>query len=136
MKNLQVMRMTTKTILLIHSPIPMWEVVQACLTDLGGWNVRSAHSILEGLQQAKFYQPDAIILELSVSEVDGLMLLEDLRSNPATQKIPIVILTVRSKWFDLRLLQGYQVAAVIVNPLNLEKLPLQIANVLKWDLDS
>ncbi|MGE5655043.1 MAG: response regulator [Actinomycetota bacterium] len=114
----------------------MWEVVQACLTDLGGWNVRSAHSSLEGLQQAKFYQPDAIILELSFSEVDGLMLLEDLRSNPATQKIPIVILTVRSKWFDLRLLQGYQVAAVIVNPLNLEKLPLQIANVLKWDLDS
>jgi CheY-like chemotaxis protein len=136
MKALPVVTITTKTILLIHNEPNMREVVQACLTDLGGWNVQVASSTLEGLEKATLHQPDAIILEFSPTEMSRLLFLQELRTQPTTQRIPVVLLSVRAKWLDLQVLQRYQVAAVTVNPLNLAMLPVQIANVLGWNLDS
>ncbi|WP_293133731.1 response regulator [Microcoleus sp. bin38.metabat.b11b12b14.051] len=129
--------MTTKTILLIHKEPNMQEVVQACLTDLGGWNVRVASSTLEGLRQAKLHQPDSIILDISLGEVDEFLFIKELKTQPATQSIPVVLLTLKAKWVDLQrsLFPRDKVAAVIVNPLNPVMLSVQIAQVLGWDLD-
>jgi DNA-binding response OmpR family regulator len=138
MNVLSVVSMTTKTILLIHKEPNIQEVIHACLTDLAGWNVRVSNSIQEGLRQAKLYQPDAIIFELSVGEIDGLLFLKQLRSQTATQKIPVLLLTLRAKWFDSQpsWFQKYQVSAVIMNPLDPAMLAFQIANELGWDLNS
>lgn len=137
MKALQVVSMTTKTILLLHKEPNIGEVIQACLTDLAGWNVRVASSTSEGLRQASLHRPDAIILEVSVGEIDGLLFLKQLRAQLATQGIPVVLLTLKAKWSDLQenWFQKYQVAAAIVNPLDPAMLAVEIAKVLDWDLD-
>jgi DNA-binding response OmpR family regulator len=137
MKALQVVSMTTKTILLLHKEPNIGEVIQACLTDLAGWNVRVASSTSEGLRQASLDRPDAIILEVSVGEIDGLLFLKQLRAQLATQGIPVVLLTLKAKWSDLQenWFQKYQVAAAIVNPLDPAMLAVEIAKVLDWDLD-
>lgn len=136
MKALQVVAMTTKTILLIYKEPNMQEVVKACLTDLGGWNVRVANSTLEGLQQAILYQPDSIILDISTGAMDEFLLLKQLSKLPTTQGIPVVLLTLKAKWVDLQksLFPQDQIAAVIVNPLEPAMLSVQIAQVLGWDL--
>ncbi|HAX74519.1 MAG TPA: response regulator [Cyanobacteria bacterium UBA11372] len=126
----------TKTILLIHNEPNMGEVVEACLTDLAGWNVQVASPTLESLQKATLNAPDAIVLEFSLTDINRLLFLQELRTQPATQRIPIVLLSIRAKWLDLKALQRYQVAAVAVNPLDLAMLPIQIAKVLGWNLDS
>lgn len=136
MKALPVVTITTKTILLIHNEPNMREVVQACLTDLGGWNVQVASSTLEGLEKATLSQPDAIILEFYPTEMSRLLFLQELRMQPTTQRIPVVLLSVRAKWLDLQVLQRYQVTAVTINPLDLAMLPVQIANALGWNLAS
>lgn len=136
MKGFPVVSTTTKTILLIHKEPNMRELVQACLTDLAGWNVQVASLNLEDLEKATLHQPDAIVLEFSLSEINGLLFLKALRTQPATQKIPVVLLTVRAKWMDSQLLQRYQVSPVAVNPLALAMLPVQIANVLGWNLEA
>jgi DNA-binding response OmpR family regulator len=82
MKPLQVIGMTTKRLLLIHKNPTIGEVIQACLIDLVGGKVEVAPSTLEGLRQASFYQPDAIIWEVSVGEIDGLVFLKQLISFP------------------------------------------------------
>jgi DNA-binding response OmpR family regulator len=79
--------------ILIHTEPNMQEVIQACLTAFAGWNVRVANSTLEGVQQAILSQPDAIIVEVWVGEIDGLRFLKQLRTQPATQGIPVLILT-------------------------------------------
>lgn len=134
MKALPVVAMTTKTILLIHKKSNMQEVVQACLTDLGGWNVRVSHSTLEGLRQAILDLPDSIILDFSLSQIDKLLFLKELRTQPATQKIPVVLLTLKPKWSDLQqsCFQQYNVEEVIINPFDPALLSVQIARVLGW----
>jgi len=116
----------------------MQDVIQACLTAFAGGNVRVANSTLEGVQQAILSQPDAIIVEVSIGEIDGLRFLKQLRTQPATQGIPVVILTYAASWGDLQQswFQPYHLPAVIVNSLDLAMLSVQIANVLAWDLES
>lgn len=76
MKPLQVIGMTTKRLLLIHKNATVGEVIQACLTEVVGWKFEVAGSTLEGLRQAICYQPDAIILDISVGEIDELVFLK------------------------------------------------------------
>ena len=47
--------------------------------------MRVANSTLEGVQQAILSQPEAIIVEVCVGEIDGLLFLKQLRTQPATQ---------------------------------------------------
>ena len=137
MKLLQGIGMTTKRLLLTHKNPTIGEVIQACLTDLVGWKVGVASSTGEGLRQASLYQPDAIILEVSIGEVDGLLFLKQLKTQPETQGIPVMLLTLKAKWSDLP--QSWyhksQLATAIVNPLEPTMLGVKIAKVLGWDLD-
>ena len=116
----------------------MQEVIQACLTTFAGWNVRVANSTLEGVSQAILSQPEAIIVEVSVGEIDGLRFLKQLRTPPDTQVIPLAILTYAASWGDLQQswFQQYHLPAVILNPLDPAMLSVQTANVWAWDLQS
>jgi len=71
--------------ILLHNEPNMQDVIQACLTTFAGWNLRVANSILEGVPQAILSQPEAIIVEVCVGEIDGLRFLKQLRTQPATQ---------------------------------------------------
>lgn len=71
--------------ILIHNEPNMQDVIQACLTTFAGWNVRVANSTLEGVPQAILSQPEAIIVEVCLGEIDGLRFLKKLRTPPATQ---------------------------------------------------
>jgi DNA-binding response OmpR family regulator len=44
--------------------------------------VEVASSTGVGLPQASLYQPDAIILEVSIGEIDGLLFLKQLKTQP------------------------------------------------------
>jgi CheY-like chemotaxis protein len=138
MKVLAVVTVTTKIILLIHQQPNIQEVVQACLTDLGGWKVQAANSALEGLEQAKIYQPDAIILDASIGKIDGLRFLQKLRAQPTTKEIPVVFLVPNTKWLDLQQswFRLFEIGVVIVDPVNPGMLSFEIANVLGWHLES
>lgn len=97
MNPLQVIGMTTKRLLLIHKNPAIGEVIQAYLTDFVGWKVEVAGSTLEGLRQAISYQPDAIILEVSIGEIDGFLFLKQLKNQPETQGIPVLLVTLKAK---------------------------------------
>ena len=47
----------------------------------------------EGLRQARTIRPRAITLDLLMPEVDGWEVLEELKADPATRDIPVVILS-------------------------------------------
>ncbi|MEG4119250.1 response regulator [Microcoleus sp. N9_B4] len=89
--------MTTKRLLLIHKNPTIGEVIQAYLTDFVGWQIEVAGSTGEGLRQAIVSQPDAIVLESYIGEIDGLLFLKRLKTQPETQSIPVLLLTLKAK---------------------------------------
>ncbi|MBE9050670.1 response regulator [Nostocales cyanobacterium LEGE 11386] len=125
--------MTTKTILLIDDELNVREVVELCLKDLAGWNVVTADSPLDGLFKATLAHPDAIVLDFSIRGMNSLRFMNQLRSNPKTQAIPVVVLSAKARWIDSQILQQYQVAGIILKPFDPVTLPIQITTILGWD---
>ena len=58
--------------------------------------VQSAVDGLDALEKIEQDKPDAILLDLMMPRLDGFGLLAQLRQNPATIDIPVIILTAKS----------------------------------------
>ncbi len=77
------------------------------LLSLEGFEVMSAENGLLGLQLAREYQPDVIICDLVLPDLNGFEILRELRIDLATVEIPFIIHTaisdpyIESKAFQL-----------------------------------
>ena len=80
-----------------------------------GYQVVGVRSGEEGVQQAKTLQPFAITLDIMMPRKDGWQVLHELKSDPATRHIPVILLTI----VDKKAL-GYQLGAAdyLVKPLD------------------
>jgi CheY-like chemotaxis protein len=124
--------MIPKRILLIDDERHISTVVKACLVTLGGWAVMMAESGQEGLLKAKQEQPDAILLDVMMPDMNGLTLLRELRKEPITQNIPVLLLTAKAQISDRHAYSDLDIAGVITKPFEPLKLVEQIAEVLGW----
>lgn len=124
--------MTTKRILIIDDEVHVPEVVQTCLETLGGWGVLLAPSVREGLLKAEVEQPDAIVLDMMTPEIKGLAFLRQLRANPATQDIPVILLTAMAYQLDQQQLTELGVRSAIAKPFAPLLLTEQIVQALGW----
>ena len=59
-----------------------------------GYEVVIAKDGLEGLEQVKQVAPDAIILDVFLPEVDGWEFLTQLKSDPTTKDVPVIIVSI------------------------------------------
>ncbi|MCU0568037.1 MAG: response regulator [Oculatellaceae cyanobacterium Prado106] len=125
--------MTTKTILLIHGESSVRELVQACLQSLGGWQVLVATSSAEGLQRSTQDRPDAIVLDVPSYGKSYLPFLQQLRANPVSQDIPVIVLTVGAKWLDGKQLKQFQVVGAIDYITDPSQISDQVATLLQWE---
>ena len=88
---------TTKCILIIDDEPDIREIARVSLEFTKHWNVLTAASGLEGIDIAVAQQPDVILLDLAMPEIDGLATLKQLRNNSATKDIPVLLLTATVK---------------------------------------
>ena len=88
-------RETENTILLIEDDeVARYLVVQAFKPS--GAYIAEATNGIEGLEMARFERPRLIVLDLNMPGANGFQVLEDLKGDPETARIPVVIYSSRS----------------------------------------
>ena len=60
-----------------------------------GFDVVEARTGAEALDQVDRHAPDIVVLDLNLPGMDGYSVLSELRSRPATQRIPVIVLTAK-----------------------------------------
>ncbi|HAX84686.1 MAG TPA: two-component system response regulator [Cyanobacteria bacterium UBA11370] len=124
--------MSAKRILVIDDEPNLSALIQACLESFGGWVVFTAGSGREGLLKAQSEQPDAILLDMILPDMDGLTLVRALRNNPTTQAIPVILLTAKVLTGEQEQFDELGIRGAIAKPFDPLTLVAQLAKVLAW----
>jgi CheY-like chemotaxis protein len=74
-----------------------------------GYEVHTAVDGVEGLHKAETINPDLIILDVMMPDINGLQVCERLRANPATSWLPIIMLSAKANVEDK--LEGFHAGA-------------------------
>ena len=123
--------MNHKRVLIIDDEEAIQTVVKFGLKMSVGWDVLTANSGTEGLECAQAEKPDTILLDVMMPEMDGLTTFQHLRANPATQSIPVILLTAKAQASEKRVFQKTGVNGVITKPFNSLNLAGEITQILK-----
>ncbi len=105
-------------------------IVQLCRLYLRneGFRVEEAYDGAEALEKARAVNPDLIILDLMMPEMDGLSVCRELRK---TSSVPVIILTARDE--DVDKIVGLEVGAddYVTKPFNPRELVARVKAVLR-----
>jgi DNA-binding response OmpR family regulator len=106
------------------------QLLEICLRHEGYETIR-AGSGREALETIKDRLPDLVLLDVMMPDIDGFEVCHQLRANPATTAVPIVMLTGRSS-MDTKL-AGFEAGAddFLVKPVDLRELAVRLRAILK-----
>lgn len=121
-----------RRILIIDDEEDIRQVAAMSLETVAGWDVLLANSGSQGIERASATQPDAILLDVMMPEMDGPTTFLKLRAETSTAHIPVLLLTAKVQGADQRRFAGLGVAAVLFKPFDPLTLARQISAVLGW----
>ena len=124
--------MKVRRILFIDDEDDIKALAQFCLESEAGWLMMSASNGKEGLEIAEKEQPDAILLDAMMPELDGIQTLARLQANPETKNIPTIFITAKAQASDRRRFYSAGAKGVINKPFDSLTLASQIAGFLGW----
>ncbi|HSI91788.1 MAG TPA: response regulator [Adhaeribacter sp.] len=118
-----------KKILLIEDNAYIQENISLIL-EFAGYEIRVAENGLVGLKLVSEFQPDLIISDIMMPVMDGYEVLQALRANAATARIPFIFLT--AKFANHSMLDGLEMGACdyLVKPFHEQELLIAIENCL------
>ncbi|HED16474.1 MAG TPA: response regulator, partial [Gammaproteobacteria bacterium] len=76
-------------------------------------------------------QPDIILLDIMMPEMDGYEVCERLKSDPATQNIPVIFITAMSETVDEELGLGLGAVDYITKPFSPALIKARVKNHIK-----
>lgn len=124
-----------RKVLIIDDEAAIREIVAVVLETFAGWNVEGCGSGREGLEAAKAGSPDAILLDVTMPDMDGVRVLRHLQQDATTQSIPVIFLTAKVQAMDLKQFASLGLAGVIHKPFDPCNLAAVVAEALGWPLE-
>jgi CheY-like chemotaxis protein len=107
-----------KTILLVDDQELMIRVLQATLRPLGA-RLAAAKTGAEAVRHvAESGAPDAIILDFSMPDQDGVETLKQIRALECGASIPVIMLTARDQTLIRKAVEGLRVEAFMTKPFS------------------
>jgi len=113
--------MHQQAILVIDDEGPYSRVVAEVLQKKG-LRVRTAAHGPSGLFAAKRDQPNLILLDIMMPEMDGLSVVRKIRSEPALSKTPVVVISALAAAEDRRAALEAGADAFLAKPFTMEEL--------------
>jgi len=121
-----------RRILIIDDEDDIREVAALSLEATAGWQILTANSGAAGIEIATTEQPDAILMDVMMPEVDGPTTFRIMQENPTIAHIPVLLLTAKVQGVDQRRFAGLGVNGILFKPFDPLTLAQQISDILGW----
>lgn len=92
-----------------------------------GYQVITAFDGKDGLEKIRAEKPDLVVLDVMMPYMDGFEVLKNLRRDPDTENIPVIMLTAKAQ--DKDVFEGYHYGAdmYLTKPFN----PMELVTFVK-----
>jgi DNA-binding response OmpR family regulator len=119
----------TKRVLVVDDEIYILQILEFSL-EVEGFEVITAQNGEEALESAQRDEPDLIVLDIMMPKMDGYEACRQLKSDPRTRDIPIILLSAKGRSIDQEL--GFEAGAedYITKPFSPRKLIERIKAIL------
>jgi len=119
-----------QTVLIVEDEADLVSVLQYNVTESGRQALVAIRGA-DGLELARSHVPDLILLDLMLPDVSGVEVARQLRGDPRTAHIPILMLTARGG--DIDRIVGFEVGAddYVTKPFSVRELLLRIDALLR-----
>lgn len=97
--------MAQKKILVVDDEKHIVRLVEVNL-QRAGYEVVVAYDGVQALDVVKREKPDMIVLDVMMPRMNGFEVLKNLKANPETQEIPVIMLTAKAQ--DADIFKGWQ----------------------------
>jgi DNA-binding response OmpR family regulator len=115
-------------ILVVEDEQDLRELVAKYFADMG-YQVIVAADGTDALDLAKQENPQIILLDLKMPEVDGLEICKKLRADETTKSIPVIIVTAYNNQLNEALTAGAD--DFVAKPVHLLELSVRVKSILK-----
>ncbi len=85
--------MSDSNLVLIIEDDPLISRMYQTVFKFDGFEVEMARDGAEGIAKLKEHKPVMILLDIMMPKMTGIEVLGDIKSNPATKNIPVIVLT-------------------------------------------
>ena len=109
------------------------ELLQAYLEDVG-CRIRSSRDGLEAMKEVEAEQPDLIILDVMMPRMSGFQVCSQLKADPETRDIPIVMVTALSDVGDVERAVESGADDFLTKPVHKLELVTRAKNLLRYRL--
>lgn len=121
------MRQALQRILYVEDEPDIQAVAQIALEAVGGFTVKICSSGDEALASAAAFEPDLLLLDVMMPDMDGPTTLEELRKLPGFAHITAIFMTAKVQPQEVAHLKSLGAIAVIPKPFDPMTLAAQIA---------
>ena len=125
----QTLLMILQKLLIIDDDYDCTNLIKFVLEQDTNWQILTATKAEKGVGIAETEQPDIILLDLIMSDFDGLEIYRMLRSNPNTCSIPIILMTAMVPILPLLDKRITEDIEIITKPFDVSNLAKQITEI-------
>lgn len=121
--------MTGRTIVAIDDDKIILKIIESSLTK-EGYTAHTYTNPVEAIKQIKDLQPDAILLDRIMPEMDGNDVIAALQNDDYTRNIPIIMLTALGDVSSITASLGLGARDYIVKPFDHDNLIIRLKKML------
>jgi two-component system alkaline phosphatase synthesis response regulator PhoP len=125
--------MPRKRLLIVDDEEHIREIAATSLELTQDWETTTAECAREGLRRMHDWQPDAVLLDVMMPDMDGPTAFEQMSRDPATAHVPVIFLTAKVQTADRQRFLLIGVRGVIAKPFDPLTLGEQVKGILGWE---
>ena len=122
-------------ILIVDDSVDSWNLLSTIVKSHDFYPVWAADG-MQAMAAARFQNPQAILLDLGLPDVDGLLILQRLKNDHSLRDIPVIVVTVCAREEAEEKARQLGAVAYVSKPVQADELMASIQSVLGTQVEA
>ncbi len=119
----------TTLMVYIEDNLANLELMTSLIGELEGFDLQAATDAHQGLRMVQELLPDVVLLDVNLGSIEGVEVVRELKNDPLTKGIPIIVLSADATEGQIRRLLEAGAKAYLTKPLNISLLLAELAGI-------